>query len=105
METDTQTHGEPVFAGDDRVLPFDVDGLDVRGRTVQLGPMIDAILARHSYPEPVARLLAEAIALTVLLGTSLKFEGTSLSRPMAMGPLILVVARFHTPGNLGAMPV
>ncbi len=45
METEIQTPGEQDFAGDDRVLPFEVDGLDVRGRTVQLGPMIDAILA------------------------------------------------------------
>lgn len=102
METDTQTHGEPAFAGDDRVLPFDVDGLDVRGRTVQLGPMIDAILARHSYPEPVARLLAEAIALTVLLGTSLKFEGKLIVQTKGDGPVDLVVADFTTPGNLRA---
>jgi len=102
METDIQTLGEPGFAGDDNVLPFEVDGLDVRGRTVQLGPMIDAILARHSYPEPVARLLAEAIALTVLLGTSLKFEGRLIVQTKGDGPVDLVVADFSTPGNLRA---
>jgi molecular chaperone Hsp33 len=102
METDIQTLGEPGFAGDDKVLPFDVDGLDVRGRTVQLGPMIDTILARHSYPEPVARLLAEAIALTVLLGTSLKFEGKLIVQTKGDGPVDLVVADFSTPGNLRA---
>jgi molecular chaperone Hsp33 len=26
--------GEPGFAGDDHVLPFQVEGLDVRGRAV-----------------------------------------------------------------------
>ena len=65
--------GEFGYAGDDHVVPFEVGPLDVRGRTVQLGPMLDAILSRHDYPEPVARLLAEACVLTVLLGTSLKF--------------------------------
>lgn len=102
METDIQTHGDPVLAGDDRVLPFEVDGLDVRGRAVQLGPMIDAILSRHSYPEPVARLLAEAIALTVLLGTSLKFEGKLIVQTKGDGPVDLLVADFSTPGNLRA---
>lgn len=102
METDIQTHGEPGLAGDDRVLPFEVDGLDVRGRTVQLGPMIDAILSRHAYPEPVARLLAEAIALTVLLGTSLKFEGKLIVQTKGDGPVDLLVADFSTPGNLRA---
>jgi|TARA_R110000787_G_scaffold94552_2_gene197298 molecular chaperone Hsp33 len=102
METEIQTPGEQDFAGDDRVLPFEVDGLDVRGRTVQLGPMIDAILGRHAYPEPVARLLAEAIALTVLLGTSLKFEGKLIVQTKGDGPVDLLVADFSTPGNLRA---
>ena len=102
MQTDIPTLGEPGFAGDDRVLPFEVEGLDVRGRTVQLGPMIDAILGRHDYPEPVARLLAEAIALTVLLGTSLKFEGKLIVQTKGDGPVDLLVADFSTPGNLRA---
>lgn len=102
METDIQTHGGPGVAGDDRVLPFEVDGLDVRGRTVQLGPMLDAILARHAYPEPVARLLAEAVTLTVLLGTSLKFEGKLIVQTKGDGPVDLVVADFTAPGNLRA---
>ena len=58
--------GEFDFAGDDHVVPFQVEGLDVRGRAVQLGPMLDAILERHRYPAPVARLLAEVVVLTVL---------------------------------------
>ncbi|OCW56478.1 Hsp33 family molecular chaperone [Hoeflea olei] len=102
MQTDKETHGEQGFAGDDRVLPFEVSGLDVRGRAVQLGPMIDAILGRHAYPEPVARLLAEAIALTVLLGTSLKFEGKLIVQTKGDGPVDLLVVDFSTPGNLRA---
>lgn len=42
--------GEFGFAGDDRVVPFQVDGLDVRGRAVQLGPLLNTILDRHDYP-------------------------------------------------------
>jgi hypothetical protein len=104
METEIQTPGEQDFAGDDRVLPFEVDGLDVRGRTVQLGPMIDAILGRHAYPEPVARLLAEAIALTVLLGTSLKFEGKLIVQTKGDGPVDLLVADFRHPAICAPMP-
>ena len=52
--------GDFGFAGDDHVVPFEVGALDVRGRAVQLGPLLDQILTRHDYPEPVARLLAEA---------------------------------------------
>ena len=90
------------FAGDDRVVPFQVEGLDVRGRAVQLGPLLNTILARHDYPAPVARLLAEAIVLTALLGTSLKFEGRFTAQTKSDGPVDLLVADFSTPGSLRA---
>src|SRR5690606_33081168 len=38
--------GEFGHAGDDHVVPFEVSELDVRGRAVQLVPMLDAILSR-----------------------------------------------------------
>jgi molecular chaperone Hsp33 len=90
------------FAGDDHVVPFQVEGLDVRGRAVQLGPMLDAILERHHYPAPVARLLAEVVVLTVLLGTSLKFEGKFTVQTKGDGPVDLLVADFATPENVRA---
>jgi len=90
------------YAGDDHVVPFEVGPLDVRGRTVQLGPMLDAILSRHDYPEPVARLLAEACVLTVLLGTSLKFEGKFILQTRTDGPVDMLVADFSTPSALRA---
>ena len=89
--------GEFGYAGDDHVVPFEVGPLDVRGRAVQLGPMLDAILGRHDYPEPVARLLAEACVLTVLLGTSLKFEGKFILQTRTDGPVDMLVADFSTP--------
>lgn len=90
------------FAGDDRVVPFQVEGLDVRGRAVQLGPLLNSILGRHDYPAPVARLLAEAIVLTALLGTSLKFEGKFTVQTKGDGPVDLLVADFATPNSLRA---
>ena len=94
--------GEFGFAGDDHVVPFEVGPLDVRGRAVQLGPMLDQILDRHDYPEPVARLLAEACVLTVLLGTSLKFEGKFILQTRSDGPVDMLVADFATPRSLRA---
>ncbi|AXV14339.1 Hsp33 family molecular chaperone [Neorhizobium sp. SOG26] len=90
------------FAGDDRVVPFQVEGLDVRGRAVQLGPLLNAILERHEYPAPVARLLSEAIVLTALLGTSLKFDGKFTVQTKSDGPVDLLVADFSTPQSLRA---
>ena len=94
--------GEFGFAGDDAVVPFAVEALDARGRAVQLGAMLDDILARHDYPEPVARLLAEMIALTVLLGTSLKFDGKFIAQTQTDGPVDLLVVDFTTPSSVRA---
>src|SRR5690349_15993207 len=102
MAENAASLGQFDFAGDDHVVPFQVEGLDVRGRAVQLGPLLDAILARHDYPMPVARLLAEAVVLMVLLGTSLKFEGKFTVQTKGDGPVDLLVADFATPENVRA---
>jgi molecular chaperone Hsp33 len=94
--------GEFGFAGDDHVVPFEVGPLDARGRIVQLGPTLDRILSRHDYPEPVARLLAEASVLAVLLGTLVKFDGKLILQTRSDGPVDLLVADFSTPGSLRA---
>ncbi|GAK70324.1 33 kDa chaperonin [Agrobacterium rubi TR3 = NBRC 13261] len=90
------------LAGDDKVVPFQVEGLDVRGRAVQVGPLLNAILARHDYPPVVARLLAEAVVLTALIGTSLKFSGKLTLQTKSDGPVDLLVADFSAPDSMRA---
>lgn len=89
-------------AGTDAVRPFSVEGLDVRGRAVALGPILNQILDRHDYPAPVARLLGEAIALTALLGTSLKFEGRFTLQTQTDGPVNMLVVDFSSPDAIRA---
>ncbi len=89
-------------AGLDAVRPFAVEGLDVRGRSVALGPILEKILGRHDYPEPVSRLLAEAIVLTSLLGTSLKFDGRFTLQTQTHGPVSMLVVDFETPDAIRA---
>ncbi|HRJ68275.1 MAG TPA: Hsp33 family molecular chaperone [Beijerinckiaceae bacterium] len=89
-------------AGDDAVLPFQVDALDARGRLVRLGPVVDTILHRHAYPAQVARLLGEAIALTALLGASLKFDGKFQLQTRTDGPVGMLVVDFTAPSSLRA---
>ena len=85
---------------DDTILPFAVEALDVRGRVVRLGPLVDAILRSHAYPTPVARLLGEAIVLTVMLGSVLKFEGRFILQTQTDGPVRMLVVDFRTPGSV-----
>jgi molecular chaperone Hsp33 len=87
---------------DNVVLPFAVEALDVRGRVVRLGAAIDTILARHAYPDMVARVLGEAAALTALLGASLKFEGRFQLQTKSDGPIDMIVVDFDAPDRLRA---
>lgn len=87
---------------DDRILPFQVEGLDVRGRVVRLGSSIDTVLARHDYPAPVSKVLGEAVALTVLLGSSLKMDGRFQLQTRSDGPIDMLVVDFEAPDRLRA---
>ena len=91
----------PVYAfADDFVAPFQIEGEAVRGRIVRMGAVVDEILSRHAYPEPVANLLGEACALAALVGASLKFQGRLIVQAQGDGPVRYVVADYDTSGAL-----
>ncbi len=85
---------------DDFVSAFQIEGEPVRGRIARLGAVVDDILTRHDYPEPVANLLGEACALAALVGASLKFEGRLIVQAQGDGPVAYVVADYDTSGAL-----
>jgi len=87
---------------DDSVQAFQVDALDVRGRVARLGPMLDELLAHHDYPAPVARLLAEAATLGVLLGSTLKDIGRFTLQTQTDGPVDMIVVDISSPGRVRA---
>src|SRR3954462_15602222 len=87
---------------DDAVLPFEVNSLDLRGRLTRMGPALDDLLAKHDYPAPVGKLLGEAIVLTTLLGSSLKFEGRFILQTQTDGPVSFLIVDFQAPDRLRA---
>jgi molecular chaperone Hsp33 len=85
---------------DDLVIPFEIKPLGVRGRIVRLGSVVDDILHRHDYPPGVSSLLAEAVALTAMLGAALKFEGKFILQTKTDGPADMLVADYVSPGGV-----
>ncbi len=85
---------------DDLIAAFQIENEPARGRIVRLGGVVDEILTRHHYPEPVANLLGEACALAALVGASLKFEGKLIVQAQGQGPVSYVVADYDTSGGL-----
>jgi molecular chaperone Hsp33 len=84
---------------DDIVIAFQTLQSGVVGRLIRLGPAVDQVLASHAYPEPVARILGEALALTAMLGSQLKFDGRFILQTNTDGPLRLLVVNYQTSGS------
>ncbi len=82
------------------MLPFRTVKSDVVGRVIRLGSVVDAILSRHAYPEPVSHALGEALALTGMLGSALKEGAKLILQTKSDGPLDFLVADFEQPGKL-----
>ncbi len=63
----------------DRPLRFSIAARHARGRLVRMDGVLNDILSAHAYPPAVEHLLAEALVLTALLGSSLKEAGSQLT--------------------------
>ncbi|WP_242096164.1 Hsp33 family molecular chaperone HslO [Sphingomonas sp. CROZ-RG-20F-R02-07] len=62
----------PITDDTDRALGFAIPLRHARGRIVRLGPTLDTILSAHAYPPAIEALLAEALTLCALIGSTLK---------------------------------
>ncbi len=85
---------------DDMILRFYAERAQTTGRLVRLGPLVNRILSGHNYPEQVSALLGEAVALTALLGASLKFDGKFILQTKSDGPVHFLVVQYSSPGQL-----
>jgi molecular chaperone Hsp33 len=83
---------------DDLIRPFQIGPFALRGRHVRLGAALDRIVGGHNYPDAVAELLSEAIALAALLAGALKYDGIFTFQIKGDGPIRLLVADVTSAG-------
>lgn len=88
--------------GDDSVLPFQLDGADVRGRVARLDAALETILSRHAYPPGVSALTAEAALLTAMIGQTLKLRWRLSLQIRGDGPVRLIATDYFAPAEPGA---
>lgn len=100
-DLEQKTLAEP-FGKEDFLLPFQLEASVLRGQMVRLGPVIETLLSQHAYPDPVARLLAEATALAAALGSAMKFDGVFTLQARGSGPVSLLVVDVTSDGALRA---
>ncbi len=70
----------------DRALGFAIPLRHARGRLVRLGPALDRVLAAHAYPPAIEALLAEALTLVALIGSTLKDPDAQLTMQTRTDP-------------------
>ena len=85
----------------DRVLGFTIPGHHARGRVARLGPVVDQVLAAHAYPPAIEALLAEALVLAALLGSTLKEgEGQLTLQAQTQGGVVSLLVCDYRGGEL-----
>jgi len=77
----------------DEVRRFIVENRPVRGHWVRLEGAWRELRAHKEYPEPVRELLGQAVAASVLLAATLKFNGTLTFQLRGNGAVKLLVAQ------------
>ena len=81
----------------DALTPFVFENAAVRGAYVWMPLTTREVLACHPYPLAVARVLAELLAASALLASTIKFEGSLIAQLSGNGPVrLLVVECTHT---------
>ena len=76
----------------DRSQRFLFDNADIRGETAHLRDSLGEVLANHQYAPGVGRLLGEFMAASVLLSTTLKYEGKMILQARSEGQIPLIMA-------------
>ncbi len=96
----TESAKTAAVSPDNLVLPFRTVESDVIGRVIRMGSVVDVILSRHAYPEPVSHALGEAITLTAMLGSALKDNAKLILQTKTDGALDFLVSDFEAPGKV-----
>jgi molecular chaperone Hsp33 len=65
----------------------------IRGHIVHLDASWRALLEHREYPQPIRDTLGEAVAASVLLAATLKFDGTLSLQLQGQGPMHLMLAQ------------
>jgi molecular chaperone Hsp33 len=89
----------------DTLRRFIFERFPVRGYVVHLDASWRALVEHHAYPGVVRDTLGEAVAATILLAATLKFDGLLTLQMQGPGPMhLLVVQATHRMAVRGELP-
>lgn len=87
---------------DDKVLPFQLDRTDTRGRVARLDGILQQVLEQHEYPAAIEALVAEATLLTAMIGQTIKLRWKLSLQVRGDGPARLIATDYYGPTEVGA---
>lgn len=76
---------------------------NIRGEWVRLGPSLDAALAAHDYPALIESLLVESVLASILMSSTLKFDGKLILQAQGSGPVTLLAVEVTHPCSYRAI--
>lgn len=86
----------------DKLQRFIFDKAPVRGEYIRLQESFQAVMSQHPYPEPIRKLLGEALCVAALLSAIIKFKGRVSVQFRGQGKLKMLLAQcddqFHVRG-------
>ncbi len=85
---------------EDVIQPFMLHNSIMRGRMVRMDNALNAILARHDYPEQVSKLLGELLMLAGMLSVNLPKNGILTLQVKGDGIVPFMVADAQANGNI-----
>lgn len=101
MDKTPDTEADPTPADlwpGDFVQPFQIEDAGLRGRLVRIGPALEHALAPHDYPDVVAELLGETVAIALVLASGLKYDGMFTLQTSTNGPIGVLMADVTSEG-------
>ncbi|MEO0359350.1 MAG: Hsp33 family molecular chaperone HslO, partial [Pseudomonadota bacterium] len=91
----------PNVEWDDRVLPFQLDRSDIRGRLARLDNVLNSVLEQHTYPKVIESLVAEMTVLTALIGQTMKLRWKLSLQVRGSGAARLIATDYYGPTDDG----
>lgn len=76
---------------DSHVQTFHLERANLRGRIVRIGSVMNDIIKPHHYPAQVQNVVAEAVTLSLVLSSMLKYEGIFILQAQGDGAIKRVV--------------
>ncbi len=86
----------------DSCASFFIDNGAYQGRLVRLSGVLNTILGKHCYPQPVSAVIAECTVLGAMLASMLKYEGLFTLQTQSNGVVGMVVVDVTSQGKIRA---